>query len=77
VQKSYLNRNGEILEQDFYNVIPDCGSDYDFLFSLSLSRVIQWQSGISAIKAVYWAGYSMGLVPTDLSAACLERPHGT
>jgi len=53
----YLYGNGEILEPDFYNVIPDCGSDYDFPFSLSLSRAIQRQSGISAIKAVYWAGY--------------------
>jgi len=41
-------------------------------FSLSLSRAIQRQSGISSIKAVYWAGYSAGLVPADLSAACLE-----
>ena len=68
----YLYGNGEILEPDFYNVIPDCGSDYDFPFSLSLSRAIQRQSGISAIKVVYWAGYSMGLIPADLSAACLE-----
>jgi len=60
------------LEPDFYNVIPDCGTDYDLPFSLSLSRAIQRKSGISSIKAVYWAGYSEGLVPADLSAACLE-----
>jgi len=53
----YLYGNGEILEPDFYNIIPDCGSDYDLPFSLSLSRAIQRQSRISAIKAVYWAGY--------------------
>jgi len=41
-------------------------------FSLSLSRAIQRQRGISSIKAVYWAGYSEGLIPADLSAACLE-----
>jgi hypothetical protein len=68
----YLYGNGEILEPDFYNVIPDCGSDCDFPFSLSLSRAIQRYSGISSIKAVYWAGYSKGCVPTDLAAACLE-----
>jgi hypothetical protein len=68
----FLYGNGEILEPDFYNVIPDCGTDYDFPFSLSLSRAIQRMSGISAIKAVYWAGYSKGSVPADLASACLE-----
>jgi len=68
----HLYGNGEILEPDFYKVIPDCGTDSDFPFSLSLSRAIQRYSGISAIQAVYWAGYSNGAVPHDLSAACLE-----
>ena len=68
----YLYGNGEILEPDFYNVIPDCGSDYDLPFNLSLSRAIQRQSGISAIKAVYWAGYNKDFIPADLAAACLE-----
>jgi len=63
---------GVLLEPDFYNVIPDCGTDYDLPFRLSLSRAIQRQSGISTIKVVYWAGYSNGLIPADLSAACLE-----
>jgi hypothetical protein len=53
----YLVGNGELLEPDFYNVIPDCGTDYDLPFRLVLSRAIQRQSGISSIKAVYWAGY--------------------
>jgi hypothetical protein len=68
----YLVGNGELLEPDFYNVIPDCGSDYDLPFRLSLSRAIQRYGNISNIKVVYWAGYSNGLVPADLSAACLE-----
>jgi len=68
----YLIGNGELLEPDFYSVIPDCGTDYDLPFKLSLSRAIQRQTGISSIKTVYWAGYSNGLVPADLSAACLE-----
>jgi len=29
----YLIGNGELLEPDFYNVIPDCGTDYDLPFS--------------------------------------------
>ncbi len=68
----YLVGNGELLEPEFYSVIPDCGTDYDLPFSLSLSHAIQRQSGISSIKAVYWAGYNEGHVPADLSAACLE-----
>jgi hypothetical protein len=68
----FLWGNGEILEPDFYSVIPDCGTDCDFPFSLSLSRAIQRYNGISSIKAVYWAGYSAGNVPPDLASACLE-----
>ena len=68
----YLVGNGELLEPEFYNVIPDCGTDYNLPFNLLLSRAIQRYTGISSIKAVYWAGYSNGLVPADLSSACLE-----
>jgi hypothetical protein len=64
--------DGEILEPDFYNVIPDCGTDEDIPFSLSLSRALQRHQGLSAVKAVYLAGYSVGNVPPDLSSACLE-----
>jgi len=53
----YLVGNGELLEPEFYNVIPDCGTEYDLPFSLSLSRAIQRYRGISAIKVLYWAGY--------------------
>jgi hypothetical protein len=73
----YLYGNGEILEPDYYSVKPDYsnqrfGTDCDFQFSLSLSRAIQRYSGISTIKAVYWAGYSAGNIPDDLASACLE-----
>ena len=63
---------GEIIEPDFYNVIPDCGTDYDLPLRLVLSRAIQRYCGIYAIKAVYWAGYSKENIPPDLSSACLE-----
>jgi len=63
---------GENIEPDFYNVIPDCGTDYDLPFRLLLSRAIQRYCGIYAIKAVYWAGYSKENIPPDLSSACLE-----
>ena len=66
------DKKGEILEPDFYSVIPECGTDEDIPFSLSLSRAIQRYSGISAIKVVYWAGYSKDYIPADLASACLE-----
>ena len=64
--------NGEILEPEFYSVIPDCGSDEDIPFSLSLSKALQRYRGLKAIKVIYTAGYDSGSIPTDLEAACLE-----
>jgi hypothetical protein len=64
--------NGEIIEPIYYNVIPDCGTDYDLPFSISLSPVLKRYRGLTAVKAVYWAGYSSGKEPPDLAAACLE-----
>jgi hypothetical protein len=68
----YLLGNGEILESDFYSVIPDCGTDEDMPFSLSLSPALRRYRGLSTIKAVYWAGYNVVRVPPDLASACLE-----
>jgi len=70
---SCLNRTEEIVEPEFFSVVPDCGSDYDLPFSLSLSPALQRYRGLSAVKAVYWAGYSAGNVPADLASACLEH----
>jgi len=64
--------DGEIVEPDFYSVIPECGTDCDYQFSILLSRAFLRYQGLSAIKAVYWAGYSPVYVPPDLSSACLE-----
>jgi hypothetical protein len=66
------NRTGEIVEPDFYNVIPDCGTDEDIPFCLSLSPAMKRYRGLVAIKAVYWAGYAHNKVPADLATACLE-----
>ena len=68
----------EILEPDFYYIKPDCGTDIDIPFSILLSRAIQRYKRFSAIKVIYWAGYSSEktdnspFVPADLKAACLE-----
>jgi len=64
--------DGEIIEPDLYSIIPECGMDTDLQFSILLSRAMQRYQGLSAIKVMYWAGYSNGLIPPDLSAACLE-----
>jgi hypothetical protein len=64
--------NGEILEPEFISVIPDCGLDVDIPFSISVSPALLGYRGLSAIKAVYWAGYPNGKIPADLATACLE-----
>ena len=65
-------RNGEMLEPEFYSVVPDCGIDLDIPFSISLSPALLRYRGLSAVKVVYWAGYPFGKIPADLSSACLE-----
>ena len=65
-------KDGEIMEPDFYNIIPDCGTYEDIPYSILFSRAFQRYQGLTAFKAVYWAGYSVGSVPPDLASACLE-----
>jgi len=68
----YVFGNGEILEPEFYSTVPDCGTDIDLPFSLSLSPALKRYRGINAVKAIYWAGYAHNKIPADLSSACLE-----
>ena len=67
-----MGGNNNIMEPDFYNVIPECGTFEDIPFSLSLSRAFLRYTGLYAIKAVYWAGYAKCNVPADLASACME-----
>ncbi|MDR0442545.1 MAG: hypothetical protein LBH44_03965 [Treponema sp.] len=67
-----LYANGEIVEPEFYGVIPDCGTIEDLPFSLTLSPALLRYRGLSAVKVVYWAGYAVGKIPADLASACLE-----
>ena len=64
--------NGEMIEPEFYRVIPDCGTDIDLPFAIELSLAFKYYKGMSAVKVVYWAGYAHNKVPSDLAAACLE-----
>jgi hypothetical protein len=79
------NNKEEILESDFYSVVPYSGTDEDLPFYLSLSSALKHYRNLQAIKAVYWAGYQirnekLGMrnekrkceVPQDLATACLE-----
>jgi hypothetical protein len=68
----YVLPNGNILEPKLYSTMPDCGTDDDLPFSLSLSPLLQCYRGLTAVKAVYWAGYAVGNAPADLASACLE-----
>jgi len=77
--------NGEMIEPEFYRILPDCGTDIDIPFSIEFSPAIK-RLRCKEIKIVYQAGYSTnekrkmkneerekwGDVPADLSAACLE-----
>ena len=65
-------KKSQIIEPDFYRVIPDCGTFEDIPFHLSFSRALLRWRGLSAVKVVYQAGYRIGNVPPDLASACLE-----
>ena len=66
------NSESQIVEPDFYSITPDCGTNDDMPFSISLSRALLRHRGLYAFKAVYVAGYGVGNVPPDLASACLE-----
>ena len=61
----------EILEPDLYCMIPDCGTDNDIPFDISLSPAVG-RLQFSAIKVIYYAGYEKENIAADLAAACLE-----
>jgi hypothetical protein len=78
-----FGETGEPLEPDLYRIIPDLEAETgempeDTVFSLSLSPALNRGWGLSAVKAVYRAGYAYGEagdsdgVPADLASACLE-----
>jgi len=63
---------GEILEREFYRLIPDCESGLDVPYSIELSPALLRYRGLKAVKVVYWAGYGKDIIPDDLRAACME-----
>ena len=65
-------RPSEFIETELYQVVPDCGTDIDLSFSLHFSPALKRYRYISAVKAIYTAGYRAGKAPADLASACLE-----
>jgi hypothetical protein len=70
-----FGETGEPLEPDLYRVIPDLEAETgeeaeDTVYSLWLSPALGRR--VSAVKAVYRAGYDCGEAPPDLASACLE-----
>ena len=65
-------RPSEIIEPELYQVIPDYGTDIDIPYRLCFSPALKGYGRLTAVKAVYWAGYTVGKVPADLASACVE-----
>ena len=68
-----MNREqGEMIEPEFYRVTPDCGMENDLPYSIELSPAFYRYRGLTAVKVIYWAGYSLDKIPADLASARLE-----
>jgi len=63
---------GDILEREFYRLVPDCESWLDVPYSIELSPALLRYRGLKAVKVVFWAGYGKDIIPDDLEAACFE-----
>ena len=64
--------NGNILDPEYYRVIPDCGINENYPYSIVFSPEIKRMRDLKYINITYQAGYPCGEVPADLSSACLE-----
>jgi len=64
--------DGELLDEELYEVFPDCGCGEDIPFALALSPAIKRVGRFDGVRVIYAAGYSTGNAPLDLASACLE-----
>jgi len=71
-KEQYFSSNGQILEPDFYQTHPECGTDTDIQYLVELFPALLKYLKPYAIKIIYIAGYKKEKIPADLSAACLE-----
>jgi hypothetical protein len=52
--------------------VPECRTNENLPFYISLSPVLKGCKGLTAIEAMYQAGYGVGKVPAGLASACME-----
>jgi len=64
----FQHGNNEIIEPDFYNVIPDCGIDYDIPFSIELSPAVT-RLRCKTFKVIYWSGYVVNPPPCGFTTS--------
>jgi hypothetical protein len=62
----------EMVEPEFYGLCPEIEERLDIPHALRLSPALGRLPGLTAVKAVYRAGYRPGKAPADLASACLE-----
>jgi len=73
VLAAYTKGEEKVIEPELYYVVPECGSDEDWPYSLYLSPTIRrYYPAVTALRVIYWAGYTKGKMPHDLRSACLE-----
>jgi hypothetical protein len=61
-----------IIEPDFYKIVPDEKNREEIPYTIILSPAILRLRSLAAYRVIYRAGYDLGDVPADLKAACLE-----
>ena len=72
VVRVYGWSNDEVIKPEFYEVVPDCGTDYDVPSYISFSSALHGYGRFRTVKVDYWAGYAPNKVPADLATACME-----
>jgi hypothetical protein len=72
VYQTHALKESIIVENDFYQTIPECGELEDIPFCLSVSPALRLVRELSGLKVHYRAGYGYGKVPADLASACME-----
>jgi hypothetical protein len=62
----------DIIEPEFYVVVPDVTSKDEIQYTIILSPAVLRLRSLAGFKVIYRAGYDRNNVPADLAAACLE-----
>jgi hypothetical protein len=70
-KKNFGMKNEGIIEPEFYRPMIGNGYNEEIIFELLLSPSLKPYQ-LKAIKVNFIAGYSLGEIPSNLSAACLE-----